>query len=163
MVAAHVMRSWLLDIWSDVRGPTGWRTVIGALASFGAVCGFLIALLTYLSSYRSGLIESAERSFSRFVDDMNSPSEQVRIAAIAQAPALLTRQVPTSSAANLRSALAMLIGKRFDIAPVYAPDVRRILHIFIKRGYPVSREYLETKKKLWPLRKSPGLWLFVGC
>ncbi len=134
---------WLTDLRDTLTAPSGWVFAGKALVLVGGAYGILIALQGYQSQVRNAQIDQAERSFLRLLDDFTSTSEQVRVGALARAPAVMMRHVPISTRVSAVEAIkAILFGTVESDCP-YSPEVKRLIHAFADRG-PLIRNGSDT-------------------
>jgi uncharacterized protein YjbI with pentapeptide repeats len=126
-----IIGGWLLDIQSALAAKAGWQMVCKLVLLSGGIAMGLITFATLKLQINGYQRDALEHSFSQFVTDLNNPSPDVRIGALARFPEIMNREVPTIPSQTASSLLKELTPFSNRMERRYATDVQRHIRNFL--------------------------------
>lgn len=118
----RIFGTWLAQLKTDIAAPKGWELLAKSLVFLVGLLGLLLTFLALVLNLQMEEIKRNEESYQRFLTELGSSQERVRVAAIARMPELLARRGQPNPSLNPLSVLWRSFG--FGQVQVHAQAVR---------------------------------------
>lgn len=155
----RLVRIWATQLIADITAPKGWELIAKGLVFLTGLLGLLITFLALVLNLQLEEIKRNEDSYQRFLTDLGSGQERVRVAAISHMPELLARRGLPNPSINPFSVLwrSLGFGQVQINAQVIRSQMKQLLMYGAREGSTLnSAESQAVVDAL--IRIPPALW-----
>lgn len=136
-------RDWLSSFRTELLGPTGWLHAAKGLVFLIGIFGLSLTFLALFLSLQSDAIRRNEESLQRFITDLTSDKEQLRVSAISRIPDLISREVYREPSISPIAVAGALLG--YDRVLANARPIRDQIKTLLAQG-TVNGQHLTERE-----------------